>query len=236
MTVKEDPRDRQRRDLARALKKPIQDRTWGLYVDPEVCTGCRACMVACRAENNTPPGVSYLVVLEEVSGAFPHTRRRFLPKPCQHCAQPTCVLVCPVSATWRTPDGIVVMDYMKCIGCRYCMTACPYASRSFDMGDAWSEGLPAEASYERRPSPDNSRAWKRAPLTSPIGNVRKCHLCSHRIRQGLLPSCVDVCPTGAIVFGDLRDPDSLVSVSKARNTTHRLKEDLGNDPMVWYRV
>lgn len=232
----EDIRARQRRDLDRALRKPARERCWGMAIDPEACTGCRSCQVACKAENNTPPGISYLVVLEEVRGTFPYTRRRYTPKPCQQCERPSCVLVCPVAATWRTPDGIVVMDFMKCIGCRYCMTACPYASRYFDVGDAYADGTGAEIAYEQRPSPEYGRAWPREHHTSPIGNVRKCHFCQHRLERGGLPACVEACPTGAIVFGDLRDTDSLVAVTVSEEPCRRLKEDLGNEPTVWYRT
>jgi Fe-S-cluster-containing dehydrogenase component len=231
-----DQKEQMRADLARALKKPEKDRSWGMFIDPEACSGCRACMVSCRTENALPPGVAYIVVLAETRGVFPYTRRRYLPKPCLHCAHPTCVMVCPVDATYRTPDGIVVMDYMKCIGCRYCLTACPYASRSFDVGDSYADGLDTTLPYEKRPSREYGRVWKREHHVSPIGNARKCHYCMHRLHRGLLPACVEACPTSALVFGDQTDPDSLVEIQKSFAPTHRLKEDLGNEPQVWYRI
>ncbi len=230
-----DPKARQLDDLARALTRRRGERRWGMFVDMHRCTGCRACQVSCEAENNTPPAVTYMMVLEESHGTFPHTRRSYRPKPCMHCATPACVLVCPVGATYATPDGTVVMDYMKCIGCRYCMTACPYSARTFDVGDRYGEGCQGEVAYERRPSPDYARAWPREHHDSPIGNVRKCHHCLHRLSRGSLPACVATCPTSALVFGDLNDPYSLAQESISRHGSHRLKEELGNEPMVYYR-
>lgn len=233
--MKGDAKRRQVQDLERALDRPIEERQWGMFIDPDACTGCRACQVACKAENNTPPGISYIVVLEKERGRFPHSHRSYEPKPCMHCAEPSCVLVCPVEATWQTPDGTVAMDYMKCIGCRYCMTACPYSSRFFDFGDQYSEGCGTELPYEQRPSPEYSRAWEPEHHTSPVGNVRKCHHCQHRLNQGSLPACVESCPTDAIQFGDLQDPGALVSEQLGRHRTQRLKEELGNEPKVYYK-
>ena len=229
-------KQRQRDDLEVALHKRRDERQWGMFIDCGACSGCRACQVACVAENNTPPAVAYMVVLEHTRGTFPHVRRTYQPKPCMHCATPACVLVCPVAATYRTPDGTVVMDYMKCIGCRYCMTACPYASRTFDVGDGYSDGCGGRGAYEDRPSPDYGRSWPREHHTSPIGNVRKCHHCQHRLAQGVLPACVEACPSAAIVFGDLEDPNSLLRESITWRSGHRLKEELGNEPTVYYRI
>jgi molybdopterin-containing oxidoreductase family iron-sulfur binding subunit len=181
------------------------------------------------------PSAVDLVVTEEVRGTFPNVRRRYMPKPCFHCEQPSCVLVCPVEATWQAEDGTVAMDYQKCIGCRYCITACPYGSRYFDFGDSYADGCEQEVAYEARPSPEYSRVWKREHHTSPIGNVRKCHHCQHRLAHESLPACVEACPTDAIVFGDLKDPASLVSTRIASEHTTRLKEELGNEPTVYYK-
>jgi len=232
------PSDRlegQRRDVRHAMTKVRNQRTWGMYIDPHRCNGCRACQVACKAENNTPPGVSYMVVLEQERGEFPHTRRSFVPRPCMHCGKPSCILVCPVQATFKQPDGTVVMDYMKCIGCRYCATNCPYGARYFDFGESYADGAPAPAAYEQRPSPEYARAWPRQPRISPIGNVRKCHHCQHRILRSLLPACVEACPTGAITFGDLSEKESPVGIAISENPTYRLREELGNEPSVHYK-
>lgn len=227
----------QRDDLERALGRGKLDRMWGMVIDPGRCTGCMACVAACKAENNTPPGVSYMVLLEEVHGTVPHTRRKHLPRPCMHCAEPSCVQVCPVSATFIQPDGAVVMDYEKCIGCRYCMTNCPYGARSFDFGESYSDGCPGEAAWERRPSPEYGRAWTReGTFSSPVGNVRKCHLCLHRLHENELPACVEACPTEAIVFGDLANPRGPVGATVDGTETTRLREELGNEPKVHYRT
>ena len=232
----DDPKVRQHEDLARSLLKDQGTRQWGMHIDMQTCTGCRACQVACEAENNTPPSVVYMMVLEELHGTFPHTRRSYRPKPCMHCATPACVLVCPVAATYRTLDGTVVMDYMKCIGCRYCMTACPYSARTFDVGDRYGAGCQGEVAYERRPSPDYDRPWLGEHHESPVGNVRKCHHCMHRLARGSLPACVLACATSSLTFGDLNDPYSLVQESISHHGSQRLKEELGNEPTVYYRT
>ncbi|GIW78471.1 MAG: hypothetical protein KatS3mg105_0278 [Gemmatales bacterium] len=107
---------------------------YGMVIDLQKCIGCKTCAVACKAENHTPPGVNYMVVLEEEIGTYPNVERRFIPRPCMQCQQPSCTQVCPTKATYHRPDGVIVIDYDKCIGCRYCMAACPYGARSFDFG------------------------------------------------------------------------------------------------------
>jgi molybdopterin-containing oxidoreductase family iron-sulfur binding subunit len=139
----EDVLIRMMRDLQRALKKPVHERRWVMVIDLRKCVGCHACTIACIAENKLPPGVVYRPVIEEEIGEYPHVTRRFLPRPCLQCDHPPCVPVCPVHATWKRPDGIVVIDYEACIGCRYCITACPYEARSFDWGEHYSDGTPA---------------------------------------------------------------------------------------------
>lgn len=228
--------ENQRRDVRQSMTRLRDERTWGMFIDPQRCTGCRACQVACKAENNLPPGVAYLIVLQRVDGDIPHTRRHYTPRPCMHCRKPSCVMVCPVEATFRQADGTVVMDYMKCIGCRYCSTNCPYGVRYFDFGQSYADGAPGEAAYEQRPSPEYSRAWPREARISPIGNIRKCHHCQHRIQRGLLPACVEVCPTGAITFGDHESREGPLAVAVAEEDTMRLREELGNDPTVYYKV
>ena len=101
---------------------------WGLVIDLAKCVGCDSCTVACKAENRTPPGVTYNVVLEQETGAYPNVRIEAIPRPCMQCENPACVSVCPVSATYRGDDGIVVIDADRCIGCKYCIAACPYGT------------------------------------------------------------------------------------------------------------
>ena len=187
--------------------------------------------IACKQENHTPPGVAYAKVIKQEIGQYPHVRRTFLPILCNHCENPPCVDVCPVGATWkREEDGIVVVDYDLCIGCRYCMTACPYGARYFDFGDNYHEPLDA---FEEQPSPEYGKAWTRQG-GSPIGNVRKCHFCLHRVARGEEPACVLTCMARARIFGDLNNPESEISRLVAERRHFRLKEELGTEPNVYY--
>lgn len=221
---------------AAALNKP-QVR-WGMVIDRKRCVGCRACMTACKAENHTPPGVVYNVVMEEESGTFPYVTRQFLARPCMQCAVPSCTAVCPTGATYRRPDGIVVVDYDKCFGCRYCIAACPYGARCFDYGHNYAPEL---APPERQPSPEYGEYRARKKGQSPMGNVRKCTFCLHRITKGLNPACAETCIGKAIHFGDLNDPEGQCRLHGeklqdllTKRQPYRLKEELGNEPSVYY--
>jgi molybdopterin-containing oxidoreductase family iron-sulfur binding subunit len=240
-----DSLERMRRDLVRALAKPREDRHWVMVIDLRKCVGCHACTIACVAENKLPPGVVYRPVLEEEIGTYPHVTRRFIPRPCMHCENPPCVPVCPVEATYTNQDGAVVIDYDQCIGCRYCVTACPYAARTFDFGETYVAGAPearglilgenAADDYERAASFEYGEARERTGgEESPIGNVRKCHFCLHRLAVGMLPACVTTCIGRATMFGDSNDAESLVSEMIAKPNVMRLKEELGTKPRVFY--
>ncbi|RMG91993.1 MAG: 4Fe-4S dicluster domain-containing protein [Chloroflexi bacterium] len=221
-------------DLQRALEKRERGEKvrFGMAVDLRKCTGCRACTVACKAENMTPPEVSYNVVLEEEIGTYPNVRRVFMYKPCFHCENPPCTPVCPVGATYkREEDGIVVIDYDVCIGCRYCLTACPYGSRFIDLGKTYTD--PPQP-YESSASPEYGENRIRVEGGSPVGNARKCHFCIHRVYRGMLPACAETCIGRAIHFGDLDDPESVVARLIAERPSIRLKEELGTEPNVYY--
>ena len=226
---------RLQRDMERALQKPVDQRKWAMVIDLRKCTGCHACVNACRSENALPPGVVYRVVMEEETGIYPNVSRKFVPRPCMQCDNPPCVPVCPVSATYKRPDGVVAIDYDKCIGCRYCITACPYGARSFDFGEFYTKGTPEMQPYEtERPSFDYGKEWRRNGTESPIGNARKCHFCLHRVEVGVLPACVTTCIGRATFFGDANDPESLIAELIAQPNAHRLKEELGTKPKVYY--
>lgn len=211
---------------------------WGMVIDLRRCVGCKACTVACKVENHTPPGVAYNVVLEEEEGEFPHLSRRFISRPCMQCRNSSCAEVCPTGATHHRPDGIVVIDYDRCIGCRYCIAACPYGARSFDYGHNYSETL---SDYEKQPSPEYGEYRTREKGKSPEGNVRKCTFCLHRVTNGLAPACASTCMAHAIHFGNLNDPkgrcmahgESLAEMLATRSHV-RFKEELGNEPSVHY--
>lgn len=235
---------RMMRDIQRALKKPIGKRKWEMVIDLRKCVGCDACTISCVAENKLPPGVVYRPVIQEEIGKYPNVGRKFLPKPCMQCNIPPCVPVCPVEATWKRPDGIVVIDYDQCIGCRYCITACPYSARTFDFGTLYVDGAANNTDemigkniaerYETEPSLEYDKSWKRKDDDSPIGNARKCHFCIPRIERGMLPECVVTCIGRATFFGDANDPGSLVSELKSQPNAIRLKEYAGTSPSVYY--
>jgi Fe-S-cluster-containing dehydrogenase component len=215
---------------------------YGMVIDTRRCVGCKACMVACKAENKTPPGVSYTIVVEQAIGTHGNDKPLFMTKPCFQCENPPCVPVCPVSATYkRAQDGIVVIDYDRCIGCRYCITACPYGARSFDFGENYAP-VAEQTAYAAVPSPEYGQFRLRAAEQSPIGNVRKCTFCVHLQdaegrydkAAGRWPACAKTCTGHAIHFGDFNDPGSEVSQLLNERQAIRLKEELGTEPNVYY--
>ena len=245
--AQKNPLERMMAELDKALQKPVEQRKWVMVIDLAKCIGCKACTVSCVAENNLPPGVVYRPVVEEELGEFPNVRKRFTPRPCMHCDNPPCVPVCPVAATFKRPDGIVAVDYESCIGCRYCLTACPYNARTADFGDFYGDGLGEESeamagrdamAYETRPNFEYGKEWRREPggHASPIGNARKCQFCLHRLENGLLPACVTTCLGGATYFGDYNDQESLVHELVGSSRMMRLKEELGTEPKVFYLI
>lgn len=227
---------RMQQDLQRALKKPMEQRRWVMVIDLRKCIGCSACTVACKSENKLPPGVVYRPVIEHEIGEYPNVSRQFIPRPCMQCDNPPCTQVCPVGATYQRPDGIVEIDYNECIGCRYCMTACPYGARYFDFGETYTGKTPQDQPYEAQPSLEYGQEWSRDRGQSPVGNVRKCQFCLHRQAAGMLPACATTCVGAATYFGDANDSDSLVSELIARPNIMRLKEELGTKPKVYYLV
>ena len=229
-----DPLVRMQEELRRALAKPVEQRRWIMVIDTRKCVGCHACTVACIAENKLPPGVVYRPVLETEIGTFPNLALRFTPRPCMQCEKPPCVPVCPVKATWKRPDGITAIDYDKCIGCGYCITACPYNARTRDLGENYTDNTPALQPYEQSPNFEYGKSWSRTKHGSPVGNARKCHFCVHRLDQGLLPECVTTCIARANYFGDANDPDALVNQQAASPNAHRLLEEKGTKPSVIY--
>ena len=223
---------------SRALTK--RKYRYGMVIDTRRCVGCKACMVACKVENKTPPGVSYTIVSSHALDR-PDEKPVFTTKPCFHCEHPPCVDVCPVSATFkRDQDGIVVVDYDRCIGCRYCITACPYGARDFDFGENYT--MTESGPFKKIPSPEYNQFRKREEGSSPIGNVRKCTFCLHfqdaegryDKESGRWPSCAKTCTGHAIFFGDFNDQENEVARLIRERQPIRLKEELGTQPNVYY--
>lgn len=221
-------------DLYRALKQPAGKRHWVMVIDRGKCTGCHACTVACIAENKLPPGVVYRPVIDQETGVYPRVGRSFLPRPCMHCNDAPCVTVCPVGASFRRDDGIIAIDYDKCIGCRYCIVACPYGARTFDFGEYYTYGTLSLQDYEKLPSFEYGKKRPRQGKSSPIGNVRKCSFCLHSLEAGMLPACVTSCIGHATYFGDINDPDSLIVAKLASPGITVLKPEMATKPNVYY--
>lgn len=227
---------RMQADLEKALAKPMEERKWVMVIDTRKCVGCHACTVACIAENQLPPGVVYRPVLTEEEGEFPNLMMRFMPRPCMQCDNPPCTPVCPVEATWKRKDGIVAIDYDKCIGCRYCVTACPYGARTMDYGEFYSDGTPERQPYEKAANFEYGKRYERTEHGSPVGNARKCQFCVHRLDEGMLPMCVTTCIGRATFFGDANDPDSVIRHMLKQHNQMRLLEEKGTKPQVVYLV
>ncbi len=220
-----------------------------MVIDLDKCVGCQACVIACKDENNVPHGspeeqrlrreIYWHKMIAVSRGKFPHIRTEILPMPCMQCDQAPCVTVCPAKATFRREDGIIMQYYRRCIGCKYCMVACPYGARSFNYKS--QEIKP----YHRQDEPPDREAWDPWPFpTRTQGVVEKCTFCFHRIDQGLkegkrigievVPACVEACPSQARIFGDLNDPQSPISKLIASRPSFRLREELATQPKVIY--
>jgi Fe-S-cluster-containing dehydrogenase component len=218
---------------------PLDGVVFGYAINISKCKGTRRCVDACVAENNVgrASGIQYIRVIELDQGALdldrgdhyydaeevPRAGKYYLPVQCMQCDNPPCVRACPVEATWTERDGIVVVDYDWCIGCRYCQSACPYSARYFNWS---SPTLPSDEV--------NADTHYLGNRPRPPGVVEKCTFCVQRSRKGRQPACVEACPTGARVFGNLLDPDSELRRILESKTVFRLKEDLKTEPKLWY--
>ena len=203
------------------------------------CIGCRKCVHACVEENNQSraPEIQYIRVLEMEKGSIdvetadhhydapqvPDPDKYYMPVQCHQCAKPPCVKVCPVEATWQESDGIVVIDYDWCIGCRYCEAACPYWARRFNFTEP---KIPTEQLNPNMGYLSNRPRQK--------GVMEKCTYCLHRTRVGRLPACLEVCPTGSRKFGNVLDPESEVAYILQHKRVYVLKEDVGTLPRFFY--
>ncbi len=219
---------------------PLEGVLFGYALDLSRCIGCRRCVYACVDENNLSrdPQTHYITVLEmdkeggvnleNADASYDHETvpapgKFYMPVACQQCENSPCTKVCPVGATWKEADGIVVVDYNWCIGCRSCISACPYGARRFNWGDPTipTDQLNADTEYL------GNRPRMR-------GVVEKCTFCLHRTRKGLYPKCVEVCPVGARKFGNLLDPDSEIRYIMENKRVYILKEELNTQPKFFY--
>ncbi len=197
----------------------------GLVIDLKRCIGCNACTLACKQEIGTPPGVHYARVVAREVGAYPRSKRTFLPLLCNHCQDAPCAKVCPTGATHIRPDGIVMVDREKCIGCRACAVACPYMNRHFIEHGFLDKGYGDGAlnAFE---------VVKFAEFEE--GTMSKCTLCAHRVDQGLEPACVVTCPTEARIFGDLDAKDGRLHQLILERKGWTLLPECNTKPSVYY--
>lgn len=227
-----------RHDNGTSMKAPAlgpngRVRQWGMIIDLRRCDGCQSqetapkCTLACIEGHLAPEPMEWIEVYE---AELAEGATQFLPTPCQQCENPPCVNVCPVAATFSTPEGVVLIDQNRCIGCRMCMAACPYDRRFFNWGTA---PIPPEALLADY-SPEHQIPAQR-------GTVMKCDFCVDLVRVGSLPQCVQACPQGAIYYGDLEEDiatngHEMVGFTDhmASNNVFRLKDDLGTQPRVHY--
>jgi len=211
-------------------------KRWGMVIDVRKCReekGCDACIRACHSTHNVPKiadkkhEVKWLWN-EKSAHVFPHqsgdnsgqSLGETLPVLCNHCTKPACTRVCPTKSTWKRADGVVMMDYHRCIGCRYCMAACPYGSRSFNFED---------------PRPYLSNSNPDYP-TRTAGVVEKCNFCEERLAIGKLPACVEACPRTALLFGDLNDELSAVRRLLRERFSIQRRPELGCGPSIFYVI
>ncbi|MBW2691808.1 MAG: 4Fe-4S dicluster domain-containing protein [Deltaproteobacteria bacterium] len=235
--------DKYGKDVSMSAIGPMDGVLYGYGLDISRCIGCRKCVSACVVENNQSrdPEIQWIRVLEfERSEALrtinlekgdpyyehkevPAEGKFYVPIACQQCEDAPCTTVCPTGATWQESDGIIVIDYDWCIGCRYCMAACPYGARHFNWGEP---NLPAE---DVNP---NMHILGNKPRTR--GVVEKCTFCIQRVREGRMPACHEACPVGARKFGNLLDPDSEIRYLLDHKRTFVLKAELETHPKFFY--
>jgi len=236
--LEQETKDNYGADVTIRDQKPIDGVQFAYALNLSICVGCRKCAEACHVENNhdRPSNQSYIRVLEITKGSIdlekgnahydkpvPRGDKYYMPIQCQQCENAPCVSVCPVEATWTDPDGITVVDYNWCIGCRYCEAACPYHARRFN----WEQPqIPTEEI-----NPEQGFLSNRI---RPQGVMEKCTFCLHRTREGRLPACLEACPTGARVFGNLLDPNSEIRWVLDNKRVFVLKEELGTRPRFYY--
>ena len=212
----------------KAARQGIPGKKFVMVVDLSRCKNARQCKAACDTHHNLTPDRPFIKILKMQDN--PKSSPYWMPKKCFQCDNPPCVKVCPVGATYKRTDGIVLVDNKRCIGCRFCMAACPYSARVFN----WGKPKPPEERHGELYSPETSSP-------SLIGTVEKCDFCPDSIRKGELPPCIPACPNGALYFGDEIDDAVTNGFETVRLTVllrekagYRYMEDLGTKPRVYY--
>ena len=227
---------RMQKDLWRALEKPVEKRSWIMGIDVDKCIGCYSCVVACKAENVSPPGVSYRSVPEAEFGEYPKVERVFMPTNCQQCDNPPCIKGVPEDAYTKRPDGILVFHYGKLKGndlYKKTQNQCPYTALYQDTGEFYTKGTQELQPYETRESFEYGETLVRKDKKGIlVGAVRKCHFCLHRLESEMLPACVTTCVGGAMYFGDKNDSKSLISELLGKRQSTRIEK--GTKPRVIY--
>jgi len=214
-------------DAATPSTKPKAAHAWVMVIDLRYCDGCKACTMACQQRHQLSLDQTWIKVYE-MTGS--DGQSYYMPRPCMMCENPPCEYVCPVGATFRNDEGLVLVDPNTCIGCRTCMAACPYEARYFN----WKEPPPAK----KMPFPPTPEM----PVPQQIGTVGKCVFCADRLPNGELPACVAGCAMGVLYIGDLVTDvavDALgdtvkLSTFLKENDAVRFKEELGTNPRVYY--
>jgi phenylacetyl-CoA:acceptor oxidoreductase subunit 1 len=211
---------------------------WGMVIDLRRCIGCYSCAISCKQEHFLPPGMFWNRVLISETGHYPTVTKQIYPVGCNHCKEAICVKVCPTRATTRREDGIVIIDADKCVGCRYCVVACPYQQRTF-YADGKKEYFPGQGLTEYE-------LIGKELYSLQAGTVVKCNFCAERIEKGIekglepgrdreaTPACAIACPTKARYFGDLDNPNSEVSTLIKEKRGFQLHPEYGTDPSIYY--
>lgn len=225
----------------------VKGRRWVMVIDLAKCQNARKCVSACQEAHHLRPEQFHINTLQMKDAD--KTAPYFMPKPCQHCDNPPCVSVCPVDATFKRPDGPVLIDNERCIGCRFCIAACPYSARSFNWFETRDEKDVRENKTVTDPTDHTTKPAKELTYNVELnipqkkGTITKCLFSSDRIREGVLPYCVSACPNGVYYFGDENEDavtngttKETVRLSKllSDNGGYRLMEELGTKPRVYY--
>ena len=238
-------------DRVSAAETVLKGKKLVMVIDLQKCTGCGACTISCKNENNVQTGFAWAYRIAKTEGKFPNVKYNYIPTLCNHCEHAPCVRICPTKAMHKAEADITMHDPEKCIGCKSCIAACPYvviSRNSREPHKLWKNNNELIKGCSDSPrevvkkvkgegvpyyNPDREKNRKGSGLRYK-GIVEKCTFCDHRLKQGKLPYCVVSCPASARIFGDLNDPKSKVNELLGKYQATRLKEHLGTEPKIYY--